>query len=137
MTPADMAATHRAAFTQSRPWSETEFSDLLSNRFTFAVGDTRCFALIQVIAGEAELLTIATHPNHQRRGLATQVMNAWHSHAISQGAERAFLDVAADNDPAIALYDACGYAPHGRRRGYYKRSAKESIDAIVMQRPLP
>ncbi|GAB5438016.1 GNAT family N-acetyltransferase [Falsiruegeria mediterranea] len=137
MTPADMAATHKAAFTQSRPWSQTEFSDLLSNRFTFAVGDTRCFALIQVIAGEAELLTIATHPDHQRRGLAAQVMTTWHDMAFTKGAERAFLDVAADNGPAIALYQKRGYAPHGRRPGYYKRSAQESIDAIVMQRPLP
>ncbi|WP_085797618.1 GNAT family N-acetyltransferase [Falsiruegeria litorea] len=132
-----MAVTHKAAFTQSRPWSETEFSDLLSNRFTFAIGDKRCFALIQLIAGEAELLTIATHPGHQRQGLAAMVMTAWHEQAMHQNAERAFLDVAADNAPAIALYRKCGYAPHGRRHGYYKRSAKESIDAIVMQRALP
>ncbi|WP_240336707.1 GNAT family N-acetyltransferase [Tropicibacter sp. Alg240-R139] len=132
-----MADTHKAAFTQSRPWSETEFSDLLSNRFTYVVGDKSCFALIQVIAGEAELLTIATQPDHQRQGLAAQVMSAWHTQAISQGAGRAFLDVAVDNTPAIALYHRCGYALHTRRPGYYKRSDTESIDAIVMQRPLP
>ena len=137
LTPALMAATHKAAFTQSRPWSETEFSDLLANKFTFAVGNARCFALVQVIAGEAELLTIATHPDHQRQGLATGVMAAWHMQAIQQNAERAFLDVAADNASAIALYRKCGYAPHGRRPGYYKRTATETIDAILMQRPLP
>ena len=137
LTPALMAATHKAAFTQSRPWTETEFSDLLANKFTFAVGDGRCFALVQVIAGEAELLTIATHPDHQRQGLAARVMAAWQLQAAQQNAERAFLDVAADNAPAIALYRKCGYAPHGLRPGYYKRAATETIDAILMQRPLP
>lgn len=137
MTPADMAATHKAAFTLSRPWSEMEFSDLLSNSFNAVVGDTRCFALIQVIAGEAELLTIATHPDHQRQGLAAQVMTDWHAQAASQGATRAFLDVAADNAAAIALYHKCGYAPLARRVGYYTRSTEEKIDAIVMQRGLP
>lgn len=137
LTPAQMAATHKAAFIQSRPWSEREFSDLLASKFTFAVGDDRCFALVQVIAGEAELLSIATHPDHQRQGLAADVMAAWHAQAARQNAERAFLDVAADNTPAIALYRNCGYAPHGRRPGYYKRTATETIDAILMQRPLP
>lgn len=65
-----MAATHAAAFTQSRPWTTGEFAELLSSPLSLVVGDERCFALFRVIADEAELLTIATHPDHQRQGLA-------------------------------------------------------------------
>ena len=73
MTPQDLAHTHAAAFTQSRPWTADEFADLLANRFThYVVGNAQSFALFQVIADEAELLTIATHPSHQRQGLALQ-----------------------------------------------------------------
>ncbi len=133
----DMALTHAAAFKQARPWSAAEFEDLLQNRFTHVVGDTNSFALFQVIAGEAELLTIATHPLHQRQGLAAACMKNWHAVAADLGATRAILDVAADNKAAIALYEGFGYSPCGRRKGYYTRDSASNCDAIVMERPLP
>ncbi|WP_170506893.1 GNAT family N-acetyltransferase [Ruegeria arenilitoris] len=132
MTPQELAHTHTAAFTQSRPWTESEFSDLLTNRFTHVIGNADCFALFQVIAGEAELLTIATHPNRQRQGLALRLMQDWHAKAKALGATRAFLDVAADNHPAIALYQRCGYTTCGLRKGYYLREKAEKIDSVVM-----
>lgn len=133
MTPQELAHTHAAAFTQSRLWTDREFAELLENRFTHVVGNAESFALFQVIADEAELLTIATHPNHQRQGLALKSMQEWHAKARYLGATRAFLDVAADNLPAIALYKRCGYTPCGLRKGYYLRENAEKIDAIVME----
>jgi ribosomal-protein-alanine N-acetyltransferase len=129
-----MAEIHAAAFTQSRPWSEAEFDAFLRDRLCFAQGDARCFALIRVVAGEAELLTIATHPDHQRKGLARQVMSDWLRTAQSKGATQAFLEVAEDNAPAKALYDACGFSTCGRRKGYYPRHNAPAVDAIVMTR---
>lgn len=132
MTPEQMAATHAAAFTQSRPWRAEEFADLLSMSGTFATGDARCFALIRVIADEAELLTIATHPDHQRQGLARACMADWQAEAATRGATRAFLEVAADNLPARTLYQNCGYERVGLRRGYYPRPGNAPSDAILM-----
>lgn len=127
-----MAAIHAAAFTQTRPWSEDEFSGFLNDPLCFALGDAHCFALIRVVADEAELLTIATHPDHQRRGLARRLMSLWLRTARTKGADRAFLEVAADNAPARALYDACGFQTCGMRKGYYARSDDTRMDAIVM-----
>ncbi|WP_417678316.1 GNAT family N-acetyltransferase [Pseudodonghicola sp.] len=131
-----MAATHAAAFTQSRPWRSDEFADLLTMSGAFACGDTRCFALIRVIADEAELLTIATHPDHQRQGLARALTTVWQAEATARGAARAFLEVAADNPGAIALYEACGYQRIGLRCGYYPRPQAPASDAILMGRAL-
>jgi ribosomal-protein-alanine N-acetyltransferase len=131
-----MAAVHRAAFTQSRPWSEAEFHDLMSSDRVFACGDARAFALVRVVADEAELLTIATHPEHQRVGHAKRLMAAWQAEAAIRGAARAFLEVAADNDPARGLYAACGYRPAGLRRAYYQRGAEPAADAVIMTRDL-
>ncbi|GHG88593.1 GNAT family N-acetyltransferase [Pseudodonghicola xiamenensis] len=136
MTPEDMAATHAAAFTQSRPWRAEEFADLLSMSGTFACGDARCFALIRVIADEAELLTIATHPDYQRQGRARTLMAQWQAKAAARGAARAFLEVAADNPAALSLYESCGYDPVGLRRGYYPRPDLAPSDAILMARSL-
>jgi ribosomal-protein-alanine N-acetyltransferase len=43
-----------------------------------------------------------------------------------------FLEVAADNTAARALYAAAGYQQVGQRRGYYAGG----IDALVLARPL-
>lgn len=136
MTPADMASTHAAAFTQSRPWTAEEFADLLTNRFTHFVGAAQAFAVFQVIADSAELLTIATHPRFQRQGLARALMNEWHDSARKLGAMQAVLDVAADNHAAISLYESCGYARCAIRKQYYLRENAMNMDAIVMNRGL-
>lgn len=141
----DMAATHKLAFAQDRPWSADEFGALLTQRGVFACGDARAFALVRVTVDEAELLTIATHPAHQRQGLARALMGDWHARAAAMGAIRAILEVAADNAPARRLYDDSGYTECARRPGYYARvgSAAEGaaegahVDAILMDRPLP
>lgn len=136
MTPEQMEATHAAAFTQARAWRAAEFAALLERPGGFVVGDARCFALGSVVAGEAELLTIATHPDHQRQGHALAVMRAWMAEAVARGAEVAFLEVAEDNTPARALYERCGFAEAGRRRGYYRRSDGGRVDALVLRRLL-
>jgi ribosomal-protein-alanine N-acetyltransferase len=133
MTPQDLASTHAAAFRTSRPWTAQEFAALLENPHTQIFGDTQCFALIRLVADEAELLTIATHPDRQRRGLARSCMAAWHQATRQQGATRCFLEVAADNHPAIALYTSCGYFRCGERKGYYTRNPGPNVDAIVME----
>jgi len=137
LTPAAMASTHAAAFIQSRPWSEGEFADLLANRLTFAIGDARCFALVRVIVDEAELLTIATHPDHQRQGLARAVMKDWQAQAAQRGAVTAFLEVAADNRQACHLYADSGYSICGNRPRYYPRQNGPAVDAQLMRQALP
>ena len=137
LTPQQMAQIHAAAFTQSRPWSQAEFTALLDSPLNFASGDGRCFALVRVIADEAELLTIATDPADQRQGPARALMQDWQTQARLRGAQTCFLEVAADNDAAIGLYLSQGFARCGCRRGYYARKNAASVDAIVMQKELP
>ncbi|MCV6583960.1 MAG: GNAT family N-acetyltransferase [Marinibacterium sp.] len=137
LTQDDMARTHCAAFVLSRPWDASEFASLLDGPGCFASGTPACFALVRVIADEAELLTIATHPDHQGRGLARALMPRWQDIAAARGARHAFLEVAADNAPAIALYLGAGYRDLGLRRGYYARETGPSVDARIMGRDLP
>lgn len=138
LTPQAMAQTHAAAFELTRPWSVREFSELLQSPSCFVVGDAQCFALSRTIADEAELLTIATHPDHQRQGRAKAVMDSLHSHLQTRSAVQIFLEVAAPNLGALALYESLGYHQVGRRKAYYTpTSGGEALDAIVMQRKLP
>ncbi|MBT8154025.1 GNAT family N-acetyltransferase [Epibacterium ulvae] len=136
LTVKHLAATHQAAFTQTRAWEADEFESLLTSPLVFATGDARCFALVRVIADEAELLTIATHPDYQRQGLASLVMENWQAQAATKGTREAFLEVAADNTAACALYMRFGYDIVATRAEYYRRSDGTICDAIVMKRVL-
>jgi ribosomal-protein-alanine N-acetyltransferase len=137
LSPQGLARVHAAAFTQSRPWSADEFTAFLQSPLVFACGDERSFALVRIIADEAELLTIATHPNFQRQGLARTVMQDWQTAAHNRGATTCFLEVAADNKAARNLYLQEGFAPCGHRKDYYPRPDAASVDAIVMRKDLP
>ena len=136
MTPDDMAQLHAASFTEARNWSAEEFAALLASPLCFAVGDVRSFALVRVVADEAELLTLATNPAFQRQSLARAVMCDWQDEAKRRGAASAFLEVAADNTAALALYQSCGFVETGRRPGYYPRTGKDDCDALLLSRRL-
>lgn len=102
------------------------------------ITDPNGFALGRVILDEVELLTIATAPGGARRqgGIGRALMAAFEAEAKGRGAALAHLEVAADNLPALALYQAQGWAETGRRAGYYARSDGPAADALMMQKAL-
>ena len=131
-----MAALHHAAFANSRGWNAEEFQTLLASPYCFVAIKGACFALGRVIADEAELLTIATHPDAQRQGLGLTSLSAYEAQSCKRGAATSFLEVAADNSAAIALYLAAGYRITGTRKAYYKRSCGPAADALMMAKSL-
>jgi ribosomal-protein-alanine N-acetyltransferase len=133
MTPARMAAIHARAFTDHRPWSDSEFAALLDDPQVFCVAQgADCFALGRVVLDEAELLTIATDPAAQRQGLARQCLARFLSDCAARGAARVFLEVDAANAPAQALYGVAGFVESGRRKGYYRHADGQRSDAVLM-----
>jgi [ribosomal protein S18]-alanine N-acetyltransferase len=134
MTPARMAAIHAAAFAgRGQIWSEADFTAFDTAPATHSVfGEDMGFALIRVIAPEAELLTLAVDPAAQGHGLGRKIMVTAMELAARHGAETMFLEVAEDNAPARALYARMGFAESGRRRGYYARPGTAAVDAILM-----
>jgi ribosomal-protein-alanine N-acetyltransferase len=108
----------------------------LASPLVFALTRPGAFLLGRVVAGEAELLTIAVHPDQRRAGLGGALVGAFLTEAAARGGESAFLEVAEGNAAARALYAACGFAPAGRRRGYYHRPDGASEDALILVRSL-
>ena len=138
MTPATLAALHARCFQTPRPWSEAEFETLLADPLVFLLVEGDAGLLLgRAVAGEAELLTIAVAPEARRRGLGRKLMARFLYQAQLRGVERAFLEVAADNPAAIALYESSGFQPAGMRRGYYQSPTGQRIDALVLARDLP
>lgn len=133
---ARLAPVHARAFTMPRPWSQAEFAALLSAPGVILCGDTGAFVLGRVTLDEAEVLTLATDPALRRQGRARAALEAFHAAAAAAGAVSCFLEVAEDNAAARALYAAAGYAPVGRRPGYFRAAEGHDVAAIVMRRPL-
>lgn len=134
MTPDDLARIHAQCFETPRPWSTDEISDLIEDRFTFLVEAEQGFALGRVIAGEAELLTIAIAPEAQGHGAGRALLRAFFDSCRARDADTVFLEVSAENPVAIHLYRSEGFADSGVRKGYYKTPQGTAIDALVMQK---
>lgn len=64
--------------------------------------------------GYAGIFGMRTVPDHRRKGLARRVLRALLAEARALGADRAWLQVEADNAPAIALYADEGFEPDYR-----------------------
>ena len=120
---------HAQAF--SEPWSTDTFSSLLKLPTTLGWANEYGFLLVSDLGDTLEILTLAILPQHQRQGLATQLLLEMCNWAKQQGKKAVFLEVAQDNDKAKSLYTKLGFQITGKRSGYYKR-ANTHIDAICM-----
>ncbi len=133
---AAMADLHAACFTMPPPWSRPAFASLLADPLVLAFAEPQALLVGRVVAGEAELLTLAVHPEARRHGIARRLLQQFHAEALARSATEAFLEVAATNRAAVALYAGAGYAEAGRRRGYYAMAGGAAIDALVLRKPL-
>lgn len=80
------------------------------------------------VLDEAEILTIAVLPPWRRHGVGGRLLAAAMDAAAAAGAASMFLEAAADNTAALALYHRHGFERVGLRRGYYG-----GVDAVTMR----
>jgi len=126
-----LARLHALSFETS--WDAIFLANLLSQEGVFALGRADAgFIVLRIVADEAEILTLATEPGLRRRGLGRQLVEAAALMAQRAGIGRLFLEVAQDNEAALALYRRCGFLKVGHRRGYYRRPTGLEVDAEVL-----
>jgi ribosomal-protein-alanine N-acetyltransferase len=128
---ADLAALHGASF--HRGWSEDEFERLLLDRAVVAhrvtIGRRLVgFIISRIIAGEAEILSVAVKSSRRGKGLARQMLNLHLRRLAGLGTRTVFLEVGEDNVPANRLYQRAGFRTVGRREGYYPDRTDKNRD---------
>ena len=74
------------------------------------------------------VMAVEVAPDHRRQGLAAAVMAALWQWGTQHGAQRGYLQVAADNTAAIALYEKLGYRIH--HEYHYRREPVESAPRL-------
>ncbi len=135
---ADIAGMHARLF--DAPWNESSVAKLLehpaSTAFVAEIGLPKIavgFIMGQVMADEAEILSLGVAPELQRRGLGRTLVDGLLRAARKAESKRLFLEVAADNAAALALYRELKFVETSRRNGYYPRINGQAVDALVLQ----
>ncbi len=135
-----MARLHASLF--DAPWDAASFEELLAHAGAIAflarpqTTDARRrpealgFILGRLAADEAEILTLAVARDWQRLGLGGRLVDALARAAKAKGARQLYLEVAAGNSAARALYAGLGFRESGRRRGYYVSPGAPAEDAV-------
>jgi [ribosomal protein S18]-alanine N-acetyltransferase len=133
----DIAALHARLF--DPPWDGPSIGRLIEHpaaaAFVAQVREPKGvagFVIGQIAADEAEILSIGVAPEWQRRGIARHMVEGLIRAARRAEVDRLYLEVAADNDAALRLYEGLGFAIAAKRKGYYLRAAAEPADALVL-----
>jgi [ribosomal protein S18]-alanine N-acetyltransferase len=118
------------------PWSVRDFMELLAIRgasghlAVWPENGIAAFILDLIGPDDAEILTIGVAPGARRQGLARVLIADLTKRAYQRGARRVLLEVAADNQAAIALYNSIGFILLGERPGYYRLPTGKA-DALI------
>ena len=133
----EIAALHASLF--SPAWDAESIVRLIehpaSSSFIAQIREPRAlagFVIGRIAADEAEILSIGVAPEWQRRGIGRHMAEGLVRAARRAEVKRLFLEVAADNDAAIALYGGLGFKIVGARKAYYQRAVGTNVDAVIL-----
>jgi ribosomal-protein-alanine N-acetyltransferase len=120
----------------SDPWSENSVASELSNPLSLwlvALEDETVIGYIgsQTVMGETDMMNVAVHPDHRRRGIARRLIEVLIQMLKERESQCLTLEVRASNISAIYLYTEMSFQVVGRRRNYY-RNPKE--DALILRK---
>ena len=103
--------------------------------YVVAVDDSQIvgYGGLDAAGDAADLMTIATVPEAQGRGLGRRLLDELVRRAERSGAGALLLEVRADNEAARRLYGTSGFEVISVRRRYYQPG---DIDALVMRKHL-
>lgn len=132
-----LAKLHAEGF--FRGWPREEFAAYLAEQDrtpTYVACDAKRriagFLMLRLTADEAELITVAVEKRFRGKGVGKALLAAALDDLRMTAARKLFLEVAADNQPALKLYRREGFAEVGRRDGYYARPDGKPATALVM-----
>ncbi len=124
------------AFEQScfpDPWSRVSLSQVMAQERYLILISSSSYLIASKVCDEAEIERIAVLESARGQGLGREILESALEKLIGSGAERIFLEVRANNEVAIRLYERCGFIRNGLRRGYYD----DGQDAVLMSLFVP
>ena len=138
----NLASLHAVSFAELQRWDAASIRSLMAQPTTTSLALTHNdmilgFIMASFIAGESEILTLAIHPEHRRKGYAKTLIEKYIEQHSAKGLEKIFLEVAANNIAAIHLYQSLGFTIISKRANYYathNENGPQMIDGHVMSK---
>ena len=119
--------------TSPYPWSDQLFDESINKLLVITQKqDIIGYAVVALVAQQAELHLIAIHPKAQSQGYG-QLLLALIIESMPASIESFFLEVRVSNCRAVRLYQRLGFVQIGERKDYY-RNGMGTEDAIIMAR---
>ena len=118
------------------PWSRSMFASELAKGTSICLGAFEGDQLVGYIVNSRyvdawHVMNVAVDPDHQRRGIATALLERLFEVTRDDERRGYTLEVRVSNEDAIALYEKLGFEARGIRRGYYTDNRE---DALIMWR---
>ena len=134
----DIIAIENRSF--PNPWKEKMFLDSAANKhveFKVAVENEKIagYCLFWILEAQTEILSIAVGLEFRRRSFAKQMLEYIIERSKEKGAECIFLDVRANNLPAVCLYGSFGFEKENIRKKYYT-GTPGGEDALILRKKL-
>jgi ribosomal-protein-alanine N-acetyltransferase len=118
------------------PWSRSMFASELAKASSICLGAFEeesekliGYLIIARYVDAWHVMNIAVDPEHQRRRIATLLMEELFDLTSRDGQRGYTLEVRVSNAGAIRLYERLGFKGRGVRRGYYTDNRE---DALIM-----
>lgn len=125
---------------QAFPWTPGNFSDALAAGYPAWVmesnGVVEAFCIALFAPDIAQLLLIATDPDHQKKGVASRLLQHCMEQAKREGLPSIMLEVRVSNTQAQAFYHRHGFEQIAVRKGYYPAADGAREDACILQKSL-
>ena len=133
---AALARIHKAGFPAF--WTREDFAEYIRqpevSAWMAGSGDDSGFIVVRRADEEAEILTFAVAPAVRRQGIGRALLEHSMTDLRRRGVAILFLEVAAGNVAAEALYERMGFKRCGTRRNYYPQNSEPvGKDAVVMR----
>jgi ribosomal-protein-alanine N-acetyltransferase len=118
------------------PWSRSMFASELAKPTSICLGafvgdDLVGYVINSRYVDAWHIMNVAVDPEHQRRGIATALLERLFELTHDDERRGYTLEVRISNEDAICLYEKLGFEPRGIRRGYYTDNRE---DALIMWR---
>ena len=116
-------------------WSLSTFWSELTqrNRYYLALVDEKKeimgFGGIAFNGADADIQTMVIKPEFQKKGYGKKLLDALLEKVHENNSKRVFLEVVAENKPAISLYLSRKFEQIAQRSNYYP----DGSDAVIMQ----
>ena len=139
--PAILADIHAEGF--SHAWNGADIAGLVADPGVFVISARRDhvlgsrspvgFIIVRVAADEAEVLSVVVKNRFRNLGIGRRLIETTLRHLFSERVAALFLEVDADNAPAVGLYRKLGFKTVGERKAYYREGRDKPATALVMR----